>query len=38
MVVINFEILFSVLTMIFQTTCLENGDMKPPIIIYSHFD
>ena len=31
--VISFDILFSVLTMIFRIACLENGDMKPPMII-----
>ena len=36
--VISFDILFSVLTMIFRIACLENGDMKPPIIVYSHLD
>ena len=36
--VISFEIWFSVLTMIFRIACLENGDMKPPIIVYSHLD
>ena len=36
--VINFEILFSVLTTIFPSAYLENGNMKPPIIIYSHFE
>ena len=36
--VISFDILFSVLTMIFRIACLENGGMKPPIIVYSHLD